>query len=230
MPEDVTPTELDPDKFYGLGADEQFMRELDSNPDLLHIVIWMGRVGASLFARTLELKHYTPGTRRNDDYHVLLMKDFGGIGPFLVVSVPIKERDIVERVLAETDMALEHGVPHVLGGGVKPEEFPLRSDNVWSLRNANGSIAYTQQGAKLEEENLKKIYEMEEEHNRWMDGMQEFWYEGRLWWRSEGRHDPVLQKACQICAVPDSTGKEVIWWTDLPPVRPPGLREVGSVF
>lgn len=205
---------IEDDGHYERTLEEGMWERLDENPNLMHITGHVTRPFAMLFSRMLELHHYKPGTTANDDYSVMAFK-WGPMEWFLL-SVPVRDIEKVLSVAEASKVKLVKGRPLMIGGQEGVQEFPLKNERVYSIENLPGCRCYQDpEWANREEERIVK--EMESIHNEWLDQQDEFWEEGRWWYRARGRQDPILNTAIQAFSRLDSHGREVIWYATKSP-------------
>lgn len=83
-----------------------------------------------LFCMKMEYGHYPPRTLKNNDLELHLVT-WAGMD-FYVLSVPLVDRHLCEKVAAELGMRLASGVPHVIFAE-DTSVFPMEGKNVWTL-------------------------------------------------------------------------------------------------
>lgn len=148
-------------------TDETLQRMAD-DPDWFHVVCMVSRPGTILFIRKLELEHYRPSTPRNNLYNLVDI-DWEDL-KWIVISIPLNERHLADKVAKECGMAFSDGIPHMIERG-KVKQFPMSSERVFSLRNSENSIVYNgivaaEMTRDLE---MKAIEELDRKHNEWLN-------------------------------------------------------------
>lgn len=134
----------------------------DAN-DRFGIVGFMGRVGFAKFMTRLEHEHYDPKDEvLNDRFQMFLISHKGLT--FVVVSIPLEDRHLAEKIATECDLRFADGVPTIFGGE-ESSPFPIQHKNLWSCENLPNSGVYTGKRADLEAE-----------EQRWLDN---FWEKKR---------------------------------------------------
>lgn len=112
-------------------VDPGVLRTLDEDQSLFHIVNVVARPGVSLFSTHLEHSHYVPHTARNRDFqhHIIVWEEM----PFLLISIPLRDRGLVDASAAFAGLRLVDVVPAVIHGGDPPRTcfFPMTSPRVW---------------------------------------------------------------------------------------------------
>ena len=168
-------TELEPKNilngpdFTKVTITDETLQRMADDPDWIHIVCMVVRPGIYLFMRTLELEHYRPCTPRNNLFYMVTMKwqDMD----WIIVSVPSKDRSIVDAVAKDCGMKLADGIPHIFGGNNgEPAIFPMNSPRVFSLSNSADSIVYNGIAAAemTRELEMKAVDKLERKHSEWM--------------------------------------------------------------
>ncbi len=109
------------------------------NKELTHYVCMSMRSGVKKFTTKLEFTHYKPGTSRNDllSIRILAWNDL----TWFVISVPSKEKHLLDDVLILCGLRVADGVPMILGAGCRAQ-FPITGDNVFTLENVSGHPVY----------------------------------------------------------------------------------------
>lgn len=153
---------------------EKTLQELADDPSLFHIVYGIEplRPGGRLFSVKLEYEHYEPDTARND----LFQMRFTKLDEMLlaIITIPLSEKHIAEKVAEETGMRLADGIPFVMGelvkitGNTRPEYMleetkkdakflHMNSPRVFSLENASNSNVY--KGGNIGPAHIKEFEE-----------------------------------------------------------------------
>jgi len=110
------------------------------------------RIGVGLFGSLLEYRHYPPGTLRNDWFQLVLANWEHMI--WGIMSIPIKDKVLAERIAQECGLKLANGIPSVIDGtdpkGVK--FFPVTdSERILTLEYIDSShIGYTNDQKAIE--------------------------------------------------------------------------------
>ena len=103
------------------------------------------RIGVALFGSLLEYRYYPPGTLKNDWFQ-LVMVNWEGMF-WGIMSIPMKDKVLAERIAQECGLKLADGIPSVIDGtdpnGVR--FFPVTdSERVMTLEYIDPShIGYT---------------------------------------------------------------------------------------
>lgn len=141
----------------GITAPE-IQAHFDAN-DRFGMVGFMGRVGFSKFMTRLEHEHYDPKDEALNDRLQMFLISHQGL-TFVVLSIPLEDRHLAEKIATECDLRFADGVPAVFGGEGNPS-FPIQHKNLWSCENLPSSGVYT-----------GKKEELEAEEQRWLN---DFW-------------------------------------------------------
>lgn len=139
---------MNPPTTNGITASE-IQAHFDAN-DRFGMVGFMGRVGFSKFMTRLEHEHYDP---KNDElnarYQMFLISHQGLM--FVVISIPLEDRHLAEKIATECDLRFGNGVPtFISSNGVV--HFPIQHKNLWLCENLPTSGVYKGKTAELEAE------------------------------------------------------------------------------
>ncbi len=120
---------------------EEDSRVFFSDPHYIHYIGMMRplRPGVNDCFEMLEHTHFTPGTPRNDLFHLRIvnwMEVMWGI-----VSIPIAEKELMERVAQINRLRAVRGSPVIIDG-TGPRMFPFDSANMFVLENIAGHPIY----------------------------------------------------------------------------------------
>ena len=120
----------------GPEVDEHFKK-----PGLVHFIGMLipPRPGVMECFQMLEHGRYPPGTPKNDDFVLTLMKM--DVLTFGVVSIPESERPWMEEAAAACGLKVADGTPVLLTGG-QTLYFPIRGENAFTLENVPGHSVY----------------------------------------------------------------------------------------
>jgi hypothetical protein len=110
------------------------------------------RIGVGLFGSLLEYRHYPPGTLKNDWFQLVLVNWEHMI--WGIMSIPIKDKVLAERIAQECGLRLADGVPSVINPA-EPEGvifFPVTdSERILTLEYIDSShIGYTNDQEAIE--------------------------------------------------------------------------------
>ena len=134
-------------KRFLLAADDGTGREEDpedsrvffDDPTYIHYIVLLIRHGAEDCVQMLEKRFFPSGTAQNALIHVRFIEweDL----PWFVVSIPINEKDKMERIAKVNGLRVANGVPHMLSWG-RVVEFPLNNPRAFCLEYISGHHAY----------------------------------------------------------------------------------------
>ncbi len=137
-----------------------FMQSHFNANDRFGIVGGPHRIGFAKFITRLEWEHYDPKNEKLNDRFQIFIINHGGL-PFIVISIPLEDRHLAEKIAAECDLRFTDGVPAVFGGGSHNPSFPIQHRNLWSVENLPDSGVY---GGDRDE--------LKNKEDQWLD---EFW-------------------------------------------------------
>ncbi len=125
--------ELEKD-FVAFAADER----------LIHYACMAARPGFEELSAKLEHTHYKPLTVRNElmSVRALLWNDI----TWFVISIPSKEKHLLEDMAGTYGMRVANGVPMMFGHNCRMH-FPIRGKNVFTLENVAGHPVYRNDAA-----------------------------------------------------------------------------------
>ena len=127
----------------------EIQAHFDAN-DRFGVVGFMGRVGLLKFMTRLEHEHYDPkNDELNSRYRIFLISHQRLT--FVVISIPLEDRHLAEKIATECDLRFTDGVPTVFCGEGNPS-FPIQHKNLWSCENLPNSGVYSGKRAELEAE------------------------------------------------------------------------------
>lgn len=135
---------------------EQIQAHFDTN-DRFGIVGGPMRIGFAKFMTRLEWEHYSPLDEELNDRFQMFIIHHGGL-PFILLSIPLEDRHLAEKIAAECDIRFADGIPHVFGGKGDPE-FPIKHKNIWSCENLPNSGVYNGKSAELQAEEIAWLKE-----------------------------------------------------------------------
>lgn len=134
--------------------------ELANDPERLNVIFNSMRPGAKLFCVKLEYEHYDPLDEERNDQFVMVLQKWESL-LMIIVSVPMKDKHIVESVAKETGMRLAGGTPFMVKsegtikilGNLRPDAipdeykkmanfFPMTTPNCFGLENEVNSLVY----------------------------------------------------------------------------------------
>lgn len=124
-------------------SDEE-LQKFVANPDFIHYVGMLNppRPGLTDCMQTLEFKYFRPGTPRNELFNVRIL-EWEEI-QWVIVSIPIKEKHLMERAAQVNRLRVADGVPTVFSGR-GANQFPISNERVFTLENIPGHPIYTNQ-------------------------------------------------------------------------------------
>jgi len=200
-----------------LEAPPSLLRRLDRDENLLHIVCGEFRgLPPAVFYRVLELEHFPPCTRSNDDYTIMLVRFAGD--RYCVCSIPARCRPLAEMVAIEIGWRLADGVPHCISAtGI--EQFPMRSPRVWTLEPRPGSLIYAGPAARdaVDAALRERAIRAERKHYEFVDSLHECWWQGRLWKRmADAEPKSAPPGATDVMVLGEQRGKPSMWYTTDP--------------
>ena len=104
-----------------------------------HFACMAQRPGLDDCLTDLEERHYTPGTERNDLYHLRVVK-WQGLH-WILVSIPSGDKLLMERTATAHGLRVADGVPTLISSDGM-ERFPASGRNVYSLENLASHPVY----------------------------------------------------------------------------------------
>lgn len=116
-----------------------------NNPEFIHYagMLMPPRPGFSECIEQLEYSFFQPRTPRNDLFHLRIIPWEDIL--WGVVSIPIREKHLMEAVAAACRLRVANGVPHVLSAeGIK--SFPCATEHMFTMENIPGHPVYSSQG------------------------------------------------------------------------------------
>lgn len=134
----------------------QIQAHFDAN-DRFGMVGFMGRVGFSKFITRLEHEHYDPKDEVLNNRYQMFLIEYGGL-TFVLISIPLEDRHLAEKIATECDLRFVDGLPSVFGGG-ENSAFPIRHKNIYSCENLPTSGVYTGNRESLEAEEQRWLNE-----------------------------------------------------------------------
>lgn len=97
------------------------------------------RPGVALCLTELEHTHYPPGSPKNDNFLLRILKWSEMV--WVVVSIPISDKHLMEEVASKCGLRIANGVPTILSSS-GDEQFPVNNERVFTLENKSGHPAY----------------------------------------------------------------------------------------
>lgn len=194
-------------------APPSLVRRLDRDENLFHVALPIFRsAGPAVFCRVLELEHFPPATRDNDNFHLLTVS-FDGL-PYAVASIPARCRSLAELVAQEIGWRIADGVPHLVKSPGIVVEFPMHSRRVFTLEPRSGSIEYAGETAREAADAmlLERMKRAEREHYARFDQLDEIWHRGRRWKRMTSVEPPP--SAVDLVMMGEHRGKPSTWYTE----------------
>lgn len=143
---------------------QEIQAHFDAN-DRFGVIGGPHRTGFAKFITRLEWEHYDPKNEELNNRYQMFIIQHNGI-PFVIISIPLEDRHLAEKIAAECDISFTDGVPAVFGGESKSPMFPIQHKNIWSAQNLPGSGVYKGDSNKLAQE-----------EQAWLD---EFWKDKNL--------------------------------------------------
>jgi hypothetical protein len=140
---------MDTDRTKNISADE--INAHFSANDRFGMVSYIDRIGFKKFITRLEHEHYDPNNEELNDRYNIFFVPYKEL-MFVIVSIPLEDRHLAEKIAAECDICFIDGVPVVLGGNDGELFFPIKHNNLWSCGNLRNSEVYTSKRKELEAE------------------------------------------------------------------------------
>ena len=121
-------------------SDEQFQQFM-KNEHLVHFVgmLMPPRPGVMECIDSIEQKHFKPGTLRNELFLMRII-DWSDI-VWIMISIPIKDKNLAEAVSKECGLRIADGVPTVIDGK-SIQTFPGNNERVFTFENEHGHPVY----------------------------------------------------------------------------------------
>lgn len=121
-------------------SDEELQKFAD-DPKFIHFagIINPPKPGVQACITELEYTYYIPGTPKNDDFFLRII-NWSGMH-WVLVSIPISERHLMEKVASENGLRIVDGVPSMFSGS-NMEQFPINNERVFTLENKKGHPIY----------------------------------------------------------------------------------------
>lgn len=121
-------------------SDEELQRFIE-DPYFVHYVgmLLPPRPGVADCFELLEHTHFKPGTSRNDLFHMRIIKWMDIV--WGIVSIPVGDKGLMERVALANGLKPAIGVPFVLDGK-GGHQFPAANERVFTLQNTPGHPVY----------------------------------------------------------------------------------------
>lgn len=128
------------DEWHREESDEE-LKKFGDDPRYIHFAGMIGPPRPGVVECLMELEHtyYKPGTLKNDDLFLRIIK-WDGI-TWALVSIPIGERHWMEKVADKCGLRIADGVPTMLTGS-GAERFPIDNERVFTLENKTGHPIY----------------------------------------------------------------------------------------
>lgn len=122
----------------------QVITYLRKNP-VTAITCMSNRVGATSFMSFLEFRHFPPGTVRNAEFVLVMVRFVGLIWPTAII--PDSMLAHADAIAAELGLRRADGVPRCIsGGGGRVESFPLDLPNVFTIEYVPGHFSFKNDG------------------------------------------------------------------------------------
>lgn len=120
---------------------EEDSRVFFGDPHRIHYagMIMPARPGVQDCFEMLEHAHFKPGTLRNDLFHLRLINWEGLI--WGIVSIPIADKELMERMAQVNGLRITDSIPVMIGGGVA-SKFPIESPNLFTFTNVPDHPTY----------------------------------------------------------------------------------------
>lgn len=122
----------------------QDIKEFTSREDLLHLVgmLFPPRPGVRAFNVLLEHTHYVPGTSRNDDFTVHVLRWGNTDMLWFITSVPMVDRHLAEECAERVGLRIADGIPTMFSPDGTVLTFPADGSTVFTLENTEGHAVY----------------------------------------------------------------------------------------
>lgn len=111
------------------------------DPKYIHFVGMVSppRPGVQMCFIELEHTYYKPGTKKNDDFMIMMIKWQNMM--WAIVSIPAEERYLMEEVANRCGLKIINSVPAILSkNGI--EYFPISNERVFYFENKRGHPIY----------------------------------------------------------------------------------------
>lgn len=137
-------------------------QEFMKNDYFIHYVGMLNppRPGVSECGSLLEFTYFKPGTPRNELFIMRIV--FWADIVWSIVSIPIKEKNLMEKIVDQCGLRIANGIPTMFADG-KIQKFPADNERIFTLENKSGHLVYRNDPAindqliKTELEALEKI-------------------------------------------------------------------------
>lgn len=154
---------LRPNAFSTMNDHYDSLQKAADDPDKVHFIVQVDRLGSRLFCVKLEYEHFKPRSGRNKlyDFHIINWPyDSKGkpIMMWFVVGIPKGDFALAERVAAETGMKIVTDIPLMVYED-KQKVFPMSGDRVYSIGTNPESVIYGNDASVIE--NRKRQEEAE---------------------------------------------------------------------
>lgn len=143
--------------------DEKQFQEFLKSDRFIHYVGMLSppRPGVQECFAVLEYSFYNPSSNRNE-FFIMKIVEWSDI-VWAIVSIPIEEKKLMEKVANECGLRIADGVPTMIScDGI--EKFPAQNERVFTLENKPGHLVYLNREAvtrkilEAEKETIERIY------------------------------------------------------------------------
>lgn len=125
---------------------DQIQSHFNAN-DRFGVVGFVERIGFGKFMTRLEHEHYNPqDIELNNRFQMFIIQHQDMT--FFIVSIPLEDRHLAEKIAEECDLRFADGVPTFIGEG-RAGRFPIQHKNLWSCENLPNSDVYKGKAAEL---------------------------------------------------------------------------------
>lgn len=125
-------------------ATDEEIQAVCNDPNNVSYVCMGFRPGIRAWMTEIEVTRFRPGTLRNDEFHMVLMKWPDGVPLlWLIIIFDKSEQEFAESILWKNGLRkVEEGFTQMVMGGKKGlEKFPITGDNVFFLENHSKGAA-----------------------------------------------------------------------------------------
>lgn len=124
-----------------------YLQAAADDPDKVHFIVQTERLGSRLFCVKLEYTYYRPRSGRNKlfDFHMVNWPYIDGqpVMMWFVVGIPKSEMEYAETVAKECGLEIINDTQVMWTPGQSAEEFPMKGENVYTLKNNPKNAEYS---------------------------------------------------------------------------------------
>jgi hypothetical protein len=154
----------------------QAVQDVSDNPNYVTYCAFAPRPGVRAWMTEIEYTRFRPGTIRNDDFHVAIIKwPEGLMAQWLAIIFHKSEQQFAESILWKNGLRkVEDGFTQKVIGSEGVQDFPISGPNVFFLENhskGGGNVVYTNDPIKIkaaEELEDKQCQVFFDAHEEWL--------------------------------------------------------------